>query len=118
MRIKTTDRIAGPRYSIDKERLELMASVMHEVWSDWASHMLHCLETGTYSTLAMLKNKWRGLSNMSYDDLSDNEKDNCRMDAEKVLLHIGKGLPYTQEELDRIDSVVNLIIDRRGNEKR
>lgn len=69
---------------------EELAALMHEIWAGWASSMLgqRC-EKGAAGSLVIPRRwvyHWDRQIVASYDDLSEEEKDSDRREADKVLV--------------------------------
>lgn len=67
---------------------EELASLMHDVWSHWMKHLFSkCREEGAPGYLIPREavDRWRRQSNTSYDELTEEEKDSDREQADKVL---------------------------------
>lgn len=57
---------------------EALAGLMHEIWAVWANHMLAHMTEDNVS-------RWIRQINTQYQDLSEDEKESDRHQAERIL---------------------------------
>lgn len=75
----------------ERERLldlELIADVQHEIWSKWMRHLFKVSQgwiDGSVSIPADKVNRWKYQMNTPYYELSENEKDSDRHQADLVI---------------------------------
>ena len=68
--------------------LELIADVQHEIWSKWMRHLFKVSQgwiDGSVSIPADKVNRWKYQMNTPYYELSENEKDSDRHQADLVI---------------------------------
>jgi hypothetical protein len=84
------------REQITDEGFELIAEAQHEIWSSWMRHLLSVSEQnpdGTVTIPADKVQRWQRQIGTNYADLTEQEKDGDREQAEKVVsicLDLGK----------------------------
>ena len=73
---------------IDKEELlEILSDLEHEQWISWVEYIIDAyeLDDGSLSIPKEKVNKWLKLMNTSYEELTEEEKDEDREFGQKVL---------------------------------
>lgn len=75
-----------------QDLIEKIAELQHTQWSDWTRWMLEKRFSHNAKTGEMYIDRWRRQMNTSYDELTDDERENDRIEARKVLEYIEKEL--------------------------
>ena len=81
-------RIQAKRMSIEQVVRERLADVQHEIWSHWMRYLFSQCETqddGSVLIPAELADRWRRQQATGYQNLTEQEKDSDRHQADKVL---------------------------------
>lgn len=68
--------------------LELVADIQHEIWSHWMRYQFsQCTKDGSGQMIipAALVERWQRQMETSYEQLSEQEKDSDREQAQKIL---------------------------------
>lgn len=67
---------------------ERLAAAQHEIWSHWMAHLFSVSvrnRDGSYTIPAALVERWQRQMNTTYEQLSENEKESDREQAEKLI---------------------------------
>lgn len=67
---------------------EQIASLQHEIWSHWMAYLFACCEPTTSMEMVIPRDKverWSRQMNVPYYNLSEDEKESDRDQADKVL---------------------------------
>jgi len=66
---------------------EKLATLQHEIWSDWVRHMFEVSianPDGTFTIPSKYVKQWQHEINTAYDDLTEEEKDGDRKQVDKI----------------------------------
>ena len=70
------------------DKREELAKYAHEAWSGWMDHLFrhsYHVNDGTYRIPKWAVDRWKRQARTHYENLSDDEKESDRIEADRIL---------------------------------
>lgn len=109
-------------YSIEQKAREDLASLCHAQWSGWMKYLFSkcqdATETGATIIHPDYENRWVRQMNTPYADLSEEEKESDRKEADRfmpyILAALAEGERRERDRWDRLDSPDEKVLRERA----